>query len=135
MNDRSSSVILLTISIVVLLLMLIPSGYNYGGVVNAIVVVMNILVVLGVLFTIFSILWILYTEKYQNISIAKLSLLITTMLCTILVFIFALIEESISIKFVLIDFVLILSTSVDFVVDSIQKVLQYSKSKTIAKED
>ena len=115
--------------------MLIPSGYNYGGVVNAIVVVMNILVVLGVLFTIFSILWILYTEKYQNISIAKLSLLITTMLCTILVFIFALIEESISIKFVLIDFVLILSTSVDFVVDSIQKVLQYSKSKTIAKED
>ena len=134
MKDRNICIILLSISIVLLLLMLIPSKYGYGWWLDSVVVVMNILIVLSILSTIFIILWIIHTEVYQNIFIARVCILLTTILCTMLVFVFALIEDSISIKFILIDFVLILSPSIDFVVEIIQKVLQYNKSKIFAKD-
>ena len=134
MNSRNTSILLLSISVVLLLLMLIPSKYDYGWWINGVVLVMNILILLGVLCTIFIILWIIHKEVYDNISIARVCVLVTTLLCTMLVFMFALIDDGISIKFVLIDFVLILSTSIDFVVEITQKVLQYNKSKMIAKD-
>ena len=134
MNSRNTSILLLSISVVLLLLMLIPSKYDYGWWINGVVVVMNTLILLGILCTVFIILWIIHKDAYDNISIARVCVLLTTLLCTMLVFMFALIDDSISIKFVLIDFVLILSTSIDFVVEITQKVLQYNKSKMIAKD-
>ena len=113
-----------------------PSGdKSYHWFNDLLLVIINVLLVLIMLFTISALLWILYRETYSDISIINLALFIAMVLCSVLVFVFALQDTSISIKFVLVDLVLIISNNIDFIVNNIVKIVSRSKNKTITKED
>ena len=136
MCDRGKSVILLAVSIVVLLIMLIPSrNIDYHGFNDVVLVIANVLIIILVLSTIFLILWILYRDNYKDIYLVRLALFIMLVLSLVVIYVFAMQVVAVGLKYILLNFILILVNILDFVVENIIKVVKYKKDKTVISKE
>ena len=136
MCDRGKSVILLAVSIVVLLIMLIPSrNIDYHGLNDVVLVIANVLIIILAISTIFLILWILYRDDYKDIYLVRLALFIMLVLSLVVIYVFAMQVVAVGLKYVLLNFILILVNILDFVVENIIKVVKYKKDKTVISKE
>ena len=136
MCDRGKSVILLAVSIVVLLIMLIPSrNIDYHGLNDVVLVIANVLIIMLAISTIFLILWILYRDDYKDIYLVRLALFIMLVLSLVVIYVFAMQVVAVGLKYILLNFILILVNILDFVVENIIKVVKYKKDKTVISKE
>ena len=131
MCNRAKSVILLAINIALLFMVFIPSGSADSGFLQSfITAVASVVLTVVELFTIILILWMLYKDEYKYLNVIEIALFISLLVSLITIYVFALISSSISFKYVLLNFALIIINILDFVVENITKVLKYNKSKS-----
>ncbi|MBQ9791840.1 MAG: hypothetical protein IJW28_04555 [Clostridia bacterium] len=108
-----------------------PSGSADSGFLQSfITAVASVVLTVVELFTIILILWMLYKDEYKYLNVIEIALFISLLVSLITIYVFALINSSISFKYVLLNFALIIINILDFVVENITKVLKYNKSKS-----
>ena len=106
-----------------------PDSVEYGFMQSLIQSLLNVVYVLVELSTIILILWMLYYDNYKYINTVLCVLLVSLIISLITVYVYALVGTSIAFKYVLLNFALIIINILDFVVENINKVLKYNRSK------
>ena len=106
-----------------------PASTNYGFIPDFIIGTLSVVYVVIELFTIFFVLWMIYSDSYKYIYITEYTVFVSLIISLFTVYVFALTSTNIAFKYVLLNFALIIINILDFIMENINKVIKYNRSK------
>ena len=129
MINRQKCALLLAIHIVLIFILFMPASTNYGFIPDFIIGTLSVVYVVIELFTIFFVLWMIYSDSYKYIYITEYTVFVSLIISLFTVYVFALTSTNIAFKYVLLNFALIIINILDFIMENINKVIKYNRSK------